>query len=101
MQGAKNLTEGAIGKQLFKLAVPIMGTSFIQMAYSITDMAWVGRLGSESVAAIGAVGILTWLMASLSLLCKIGAEVGVGQSIGSKNITDVLGSGVAGKQAVV
>lgn len=88
MQGAKNLTEGAIGKQLFKLAVPIMGTSFIQMAYSITDMAWVGRLGSESVAAIGAVGILTWLMASLSLLCKIGAEVGVGQSIGSKNITD-------------
>ena len=59
--GAKNLTEGAIGRQLFHLAMPIMGTSFIQMAYSLTDMAWVGRLGSESVAAIGAVGILTWM----------------------------------------
>ena len=38
--------------------MPIMATSFIQMAYSLTDMAWVGRLGSEAVAAIGSVGIL-------------------------------------------
>ena len=53
MQGTKNLTEGVISRQLFNLAMPIMGTSFIQMAYSITDMAWVGRLGSEAVAAIG------------------------------------------------
>jgi len=48
MQGTKNLTEGVISRQLFNLAMPIMGTSFIQMAYSITDMAWVGRLGSRS-----------------------------------------------------
>ena len=48
MQGTKNLTEGVISRQLFNLAMPIMGTSFIQMAYSITDMAWVGRLGSEA-----------------------------------------------------
>ena len=47
MQGTKNLTEGVISRQLFNLAMPIMGTSFIQMAYSITDMAWVGRLGSD------------------------------------------------------
>lgn len=49
MQGTKNLTEGVISRQLFNLAMPIMGTSFIK-AYSITDMAWVGRLGSEAVA---------------------------------------------------
>lgn len=47
MQGTKNLTEGVISRQLFNLAMPIMGTSFIQMAYSITDMAWVGRLGKR------------------------------------------------------
>lgn len=85
MQGAKNLTEGPITRQLFNLALPIMGTSFIQMAYSLTDMAWVGRLGSEAVAAIGAVGILTWMTNSLSLLNKVGSEVSVGQSIGAKN----------------
>lgn len=62
-----------------------MGTSFVQMAYSLTDMAWVGRIGSEAVAAIGAVGILTWMLQSFSLLNKVGAEVTVGQSIGSGN----------------
>lgn len=85
MQGTKNLTQGPIKRQLFNLALPIMGTSFIQMAYSITDMAWVGRLGSEAVAAIGAVGILTWMTNSISLLNKVGSEVSVGQSIDARN----------------
>ena len=68
--------------------MPIMATSFIQMAYSLTDMAWVGRLGSESVAAVGAVSILTWMSGSIALLNKVGAEVSVGQSIGARNEED-------------
>lgn len=67
MQGTKNLTQGPINRQLFTLAMPIMATSFIQMAYSLTDMAWVGRLGSESMAAVGAVGILTWMSGSIAM----------------------------------
>ncbi len=85
MQGVRNLTHGPINRQLFNLAMPIMATSFIQMAYSLTDMAWVGRLGSEAVAAIGAVGVLTWMSGSIALLNKVGAEVSVGQSIGAQN----------------
>ena len=88
MQGTKNLTSGPIHRQLFNLAIPIMGTSFVQMAYSLTDMAWVGRLGSESVTAIGSVGILTWMTNSISLLNKVGSEVSVGQSIGAQNAPD-------------
>ena len=80
MQGTKNLTKGPINRQLFNLAMPIMATSFIQMAYSLTDMAWVGRIGSEAVAAVGAVGILTWMSGSIALLNKVGSEVSVGQS---------------------
>lgn len=82
MQGAKDLTNGPIGQQLFRLALPIMASSFIQMAYSLTDMAWVGRIGSEASAAVGAVGILVWTTNALSLLGKVGSEVSVGQSIG-------------------
>ncbi len=85
MQGTKDLTKGNINRQLFILAMPIMATSFIQMGYSLTDMAWVGRLGSEAVAAIGAVGMLTWMAGSVSLLNKVGAEVSVAQSIGARN----------------
>ena len=85
MKGIKNLTEGPILRQLFALAMPIMATSFIQMAYSLTDMAWVGRLGSEAIAAVGSVGLLTWMTTSLALLNKVGAEVSVGQAIGVKD----------------
>ena len=41
MKGTKNLTQGPILKQLFTLAMPIMATSFIQMAY--TDRHGLGR----------------------------------------------------------
>jgi putative MATE family efflux protein len=88
MQGIRDLTNGPIRRQLFNLALPIMGTSFIQMAYNLVDMAWIGRLGSESVAAVGAVGIIVWMTTSLALLNKVGAEVSVGQSIGSRNMDD-------------
>ena len=87
MKGIKNLTEGPILNQLFALAMPIMATSFIQMAYSLTDMAWVGRLGSEAIAAVGSVGLLTWMTTSISLLNKVGSEVSVGQAIGMKDET--------------
>lgn len=61
-----------------------MATSFIQMAYNLIDLAWVGRLGSESVAAVGAMGMLMWMIHSFALFSKISAEVSIGQSIGIK-----------------
>ncbi|MDR1500781.1 MAG: MATE family efflux transporter [Tannerellaceae bacterium] len=88
MQGIRDLTSGSIGSRLFNLAMPIMGTSFIQMAYNLVDMAWIGRLGSEAVAAVGAVGILVWMTSSAAMLSKVGAEVSVGQSIGARNMDD-------------
>lgn len=88
MLGTKDLTKGSINRLLFTLAMPIMATSFIQMAYSLTDIAWVGRIGSEAVSAIGAVGVLIWMSSSIALLNKVGAEVSVGQSIGGRNQED-------------
>lgn len=88
MEGTINLTKGPIKNQLFKLALPIMATSFIQMAYSLTDMAWVGRLGSESATVVGSVGIFVWMTAALALLGKIGAEVSIAQAVGAENRSD-------------
>lgn len=78
----KNLSEGDIKKSLLRLALPIMGTSFVQMAYNFTDMAWLGRLGSKSVAAVGVVAILIWLSSSIATINKTGSEVSIGHSIG-------------------
>ena len=41
------------------MAVPLISASFIQMAYSMTDMLWLGPLGSDAVAAAGAAGFAT------------------------------------------
>jgi putative MATE family efflux protein len=84
LQGSvRNLTEGKIFGQLTQLAAPIMATGFIQMAYTLVDMAWLGRLGSQEMAAVGAMGIILWLLSSVSLLTKVGAEITIAQSIGS------------------
>ncbi|CUN35931.1 Uncharacterised protein [Turicibacter sanguinis] len=40
MEKRIDLTKGPIVRTLVKLALPIMGTSFIQMAYNLTDMIW-------------------------------------------------------------
>lgn len=69
--------------QLIKLALPIMGTSFVQMTYTMVDIAWLGRIGSTAVAAAGAASFYVWLGNAIALNTKIGAEVGVSQSIGA------------------
>lgn len=80
-----DLTKGRIFSVLFKLAIPIMGTSFIQMFYTMIDMLWVGKLGSGAVAAIGTAGFFSWFGESFILISKVGAEIGVAQSIGTKD----------------
>lgn len=89
MEKTVNLTEGNIAKTLFKLAIPIMGTSFVQMAYNLIDMLWVGRIGTGAVAAVGTAGFFTWLANAFILIPKIGAEVGVAQSTGQKDMKEV------------
>lgn len=92
--GIQNLTEGKIFSTLLRLALPLMGTSFLQMAYTLLAMSWVGRLGTtlhpeiatKSEAAIGAIGMLLWLTSSVAYLAMIGSEVAVGQSIGAKKM---------------
>ena len=77
MTRVNDITEGNIFKALLRLALPIMGTSFVQMAYNLTDMIWVGKIGSRDVAAVGTAGFYIWLAAAFILIARIGAEVGV------------------------
>lgn len=81
-----NLTEGNIIKTLTKLAIPIMGTSFIQMAYNLTDVMWLGRLSTKAVAAAGTAGFFMWLANSLVLITQVGLGVNVAQNIGKGDI---------------
>ncbi len=77
-----SLLHGPIVKALVKLALPIMGTAFLQMAYNMTDMIWLGHLSSNAVASSGTAGFFMWFGMGLVLISKIGTEIGVSQSIG-------------------
>lgn len=83
MKKKVNLLEGPIFKTLMTLALPIMGTSFIQMAYNLIDMIWIGRIGANAVAAVGSAGMYMWLSNGVSTLAKMGGQVCVGHAIGS------------------
>ncbi|MEH0154189.1 MATE family efflux transporter [Limibacter armeniacum] len=85
MSEIKDLTQGNILRQLMQLAMPIMATSFVQMAYTMADMAWLGRAGSEEVAAVGTASFFMWLGLSLLLMTKVGAEVTIAQALGKKD----------------
>ena len=78
----RNLTEGGIFRKLLLVAIPIMGTQMVAMAYNLTDMFWLGRVGSEAVAAAGAAGMYMWLSFGFILIGRMGAEIGVSQSLG-------------------
>ena len=83
-----DLRQGNITTVLTKLALPIMGTSFMQMVYSLTDMMWLGRLSTTAVAAAGAVGFFLWIGMSLVLMAQIGVSIGVAQAYGRDDIND-------------
>ena len=80
-----DLTRGRVSTTLLKLALPIMATSFLQMAYNLTDMFWIGRIGANAVASVGTAGFFIWFSFAIILLSKIGAEVLVAQNLGSGN----------------
>lgn len=82
MTKINDLTQGSISKGIWSMAIPLITASFVQMAYSMTDMIWLGHLGSESVAAVGVAGFFTWLGNALSFISKVGAEVTISQSLG-------------------
>ena len=80
-----DLTSGPILKTLAELALPIMASSFLGTAYNITDMAWIGLLGSKAVAGVGVGGMYVWLSQGLVALPRMGGQVNTAQACGRKD----------------
>ena len=77
-----NLTQGPIFGKLFKLSLPIMATSLMQTAHSLTNMFWLSWMGERYVAAAGLVSMFIWMSMAFIILCRTGAEIGVSQNMG-------------------
>lgn len=84
-----------------ELALPIMATSLVQTAYNLTDMAWIGLVGSDAVAAVGAAAMYTWLSAGVVTMARMGGQVKSAHAYGEGNIKEAIQYGKGALQLAV
>ncbi|SFD29551.1 MATE family efflux transporter [Clostridium uliginosum] len=84
-----DLTQGKVISVITALALPIMGSSFLQFTYNLIDMIWAGGLGSNAVASIGSSSFYIGLGYSINALVVIGTGIKVSHALGEKNDNDV------------
>jgi len=84
-QAKKPLTEGPILKALITLSIPIIGANLLQTGYQLVDAFWVGRLGSNAVAAVSISYPVNFLLISLSSGFGFAGAILVAQYAGAKN----------------
>jgi putative MATE family efflux protein len=81
----KDLTQGSVLGNLLRMSVFLMGSMLGQALYLLADMYWVGRLGRESVAAVGLAANLMALALALTQMMGVGTTTLISHAAGVKN----------------
>ena len=92
-----DLTKGKVISVITSLALPIMGSSFLQFTYNLIDMMWVGRLGSGAVASIGSSSLYINIGNAINSLVVIGTGIKVAHAIGrndNNEVKEYINSGI-------
>ncbi len=80
-----DLTTGPVQRVIVTLALPLVGSSLLQFTYSLVDMFWVGALGSDAVASIGAASFYIMLGQAIQSLIVVGTGIKVSQAVGRRD----------------
>ena len=78
-----DMTTGAITPKLASLAWPLVLGNLLQTFYNLADMFWVGRVGSEEVAAVSLMFPLSWLFVSTAMGLTAATIALVSQYVGA------------------
>src|SRR6187549_2572128 len=81
----QDLTTGSISRHLLKTTSFMLVTMVFQTLYFLIDLYWIGRLGSQSVAAISIAGNLTFIVLALSQMLGVGTTTLVSHAVGQKD----------------
>ncbi len=82
------LLNGNIGKAILALAVPVVINSFLQTMYNLTDTYWLGRLGTEELAAINLVTPVQNIIINFGSGITVAGSVLISQYLGAKRDGD-------------
>ena len=82
---AIDMVNGPLVQNIWRFAVPLMLTNFLQMLFNAADTVIVGRFaGQHALAAVGATGSLCFLLISMFNGLSIGSNVLIARFIGAK-----------------
>jgi putative MATE family efflux protein len=106
----RDLTQGSIIGSLWSLSWPIMISQSLNMLGPTIDMIWVGKLGSDALAAVGVSGIAVTVANSLimgvftSLRAMVARYIGSGDRDAANHVTQqafVLGVAISAFIALI
>jgi putative MATE family efflux protein len=81
----KDLNQGSVMGNLLRMSVFLMASMLGQALYLLADMYWVGRLGKESVAAVGLAANLMALTLALTQMMGVGTTTLISHAAGAHN----------------
>lgn len=94
----QDLTSGSIRKNVIYLAWPAVITMLLQMVVGIADIAMVGRLGADELAAVGLGRQIIFLFQGLIFGMSIGATALIARYIGAKEKEKAV---LVGEQSII
>ena len=80
------ITDGSLVRSLLFLAAPLVVQNLVIVVQQVVDTFWVGRLGENAVAAVGAVFPVTALLFSVTTMLLTGTQVVVSQRAGAEDL---------------
>jgi putative MATE family efflux protein len=86
----QDLTTGPVTRHLLKTTSFMLVTMVFQTLYFLIDLYWVGRLGTEAVAAVGIAGNLTFIVLALTQMLGVGTTTVVSHAVGRKDKDQAL-----------
>lgn len=80
----KLILEGNLVHAVLMLAIPVMINSFIQSMYNLTDTFWLGKIGTDSQAAITLVSPVQNILINFGMGITTAGAILISQYIGAK-----------------
>lgn len=78
------ILQGNLIQSILMLAIPVMINSFIQSMYNLTDTFWLGRIGTDSQAAITLVSPLQNILINFGAGITTAGSILISQYLGAK-----------------